>query len=211
MAEPLWTAGTDWGLVAAQLDARADLIAAAIPAIERAWDSPAGRANAEVAGDLVGRLRSVAEVARYNQRQLLHAAEADAALRDEACANAAARLTAPVLAAGNSSLIGETAEASADLLDSVVADPAGGADAVGAAVGLTEVISVVAAPESGRPTRPPAAGPVSRFPHSSGTFTTPPLRSAPRRRCDEYVDRGGHEISVDWTAPAPSTRHEFRS
>jgi hypothetical protein len=203
MSEPLWTAGTDWGLVAARLDARADLIAAAIPAIERAWDSPAGRANAEVAGDLVRRLRAVAEVARYNQYQLLHAAEADTEMRDEAYANAAARLTAPVLASGNSSLIGETAEVSANLLDSALDDPAGGADAVGAAAGLTEVIGVVAAPERGGPGRSPAAGPVARFPSSSGTTAVPPVLSAPRRRRDEYVDRRGHQISVEWTAPAP--------
>jgi hypothetical protein len=206
MSEPLWTAGTDWGTVAARLDARADLIAAALPAIERAWDSPAGRANVEVATDLVRRLRSVAEVARYNQYQLVHAAEADPELRDEAYANAAARLTGPVLAAAGSSWIGETAEVSANVLDDAVDDPAGGADAVGAAVGLTEVISVAAAPERSGAGRSPTAGPVARFPSSSGTTAVPPILSAPRRRRDEYVDRRGHQIAVEWTSPAGTPR-----
>jgi hypothetical protein len=206
MSEALWTAGQDWGHIADRLDARADLIASALPAVELAWDSPAGRAHADAAADLVRRLRSVADVARYNQRQLCTAADADPDLRDETYANAAAQLTGPVLAAGGSSWIAETAEVSADLLDNTVDDPGGGADAVDAAVGLTEVISVVAAPDPARPGRAPAAGPVTRFAPSVGTSAVPPVLSAPRRRRDDYVDKRGNQISIEWTAPAPPSR-----
>ncbi|MGC9670329.1 hypothetical protein ACNTMW_27770 [Planosporangium sp. 12N6] len=119
----------DWAHAAELLERRADALVDGLPALERAWDSTAGRAYADTVRTMVAGLRATADLARYNQAQLLAAADAtDEALsslhtlaasggparngtdhdaaRDvvgtlhEVYANAAARLTAPRIETG---------------------------------------------------------------------------------------------------------------
>jgi hypothetical protein len=117
--DDLRATGAGWARAAELLERQADVLGAGLPELERAWDSPAGRAHADEVRALVARMRATADVARYNHAQMLAAADAgDAAIRglddvatspaereavardvvdslNETYANAAARLTEP--------------------------------------------------------------------------------------------------------------------
>jgi hypothetical protein len=152
--EDLRAAGTGWARAADLLERQADALTAGLPALERAWDSAAGLAQAETVRALVARMRATADVARYNHAQMLAAADTtDAAFRkldaatvlpaerdevarrvaatlNETYANAAARLTEPRVEGGHADWPGSRGSVPAGTLSGT------GASAVGGVVGV---------------------------------------------------------------------------
>lgn len=165
--DDLRAAGEGWSRAADLLDRQADTLAAGLPTLERDWGSETGRAQADAVGALVSRMRATADVARYNHAQILAAADAtdeairqldlvresaerDAAAREvadalnETYANAAARLTEPVLEVRHLSSPSTAGRSGPRLLFSGTRVPAAGEASLGAVVGPDPSVPSVA-------------------------------------------------------------------
>jgi hypothetical protein len=164
--DDLRAAGEDWARAADLLDRRSDTIEAGLSTLEWVWDSPAGRAHADGVRALVVRMRATADVARYNHAQMLAAAdvtdkairqlalvsesaERDIVARDiadalnETYANVAARLTGPLVGAGEVDSRFVAGQCGPQVLLSGTGPPAAGGVSLGVAVGLDPAVPPV--------------------------------------------------------------------
>ncbi|GII25189.1 hypothetical protein [Planosporangium mesophilum] len=227
VADNLRRAAADWARAAELIEERADVLAAGLSAVERAWDSPAGRAHADDVRALVARARAAAGVARYNHAQLLAAADAteaairgldasssspagrDAMVRDivdalnETYANAAARLTEPRVEVGHAVSVLASASTSAPSGEPAAPspDPAGddGWSSVEIDPELPDLLGAGAVPV-GRSRGTKGGGELGRFPVTPRPAVAPVL---PRSRVVPDQPRSGTAPDQQRSGVAP--------